>query len=573
MPPRGASVPKRLRCAIYTRKSSEEGLEQDFNSLDAQRGACEAYVASQAHEGWQLVPTRFDDGGYSGGTLDRPALQTLLAAIKARRIDIVVIYKIDRLSRSLLDFARLAETFDAHGVSFVSVTQSFNTTTSMGRLMLNVLLSFAQFEREVTGERIRDKIAASKQKGLWMGGHVPFGYRAQGRTLVPDPVEAETVRTLYRLYRTHGCVRLVHSEALQLGLTTRRREWTDGRQTGGGPFSRGHLYRILNNPLYVGRIRHKGHSYPGSHPGLVDEATFTAVQSGLAGQTHQHRTPQNHRSPSLLAGLLVDGEGQRYRATHAVKNGRRYRYYTHPALVTGKPRAHLPLRRVPAPAVEKAVLAALEAFLSNADSLVAALGAEAVPLSARELQAAGATLLGRLAAESPVRIEVLQRLAPRIQLAPGSLRVAVSHSSLRVGLGLTSLSASPLGTCDVHEIVVPSTMRSRQGLERLVFGSRERDAEPKVDRTLVAAIVRGQKWWGQIESGQYRSIAALAAAERLSGSYITRVLRLAFLAPALIAEVVKGMQSSDLTARRLLNHPALPHQWQGQREELRTRYG
>jgi len=259
--------PRHQRCAIYTRKSSEEGLEQEFNSLAAQREACEAYIRSQQHEGWVLAKTHYDDGGFSGGNMERPALQALLADIRAGRIDIVVVYKVDRLTRSLADFARLVEIFDAQGVSFVSVTQQFNTTSSMGRLTLNVLLSFAQFEREVTGERIRDKIAASKMKGLWMGGNVPLGYDASGRTLIINPAEAETVRQIFALYLEFGCVRRVKEAADQLGLKTKRSTTANSGERGGKLLSRGHIYRLLSNPIYTGQIAHKGHLYPGQHSG------------------------------------------------------------------------------------------------------------------------------------------------------------------------------------------------------------------------------------------------------------------------------------------------------------------
>src|SRR5215813_5127332 len=268
----------RKRCAIYTRKSSEEGLEQEFNSLAAQREACEAYIRSQQHEGWVLAKTHYDDGGFSGGNLERPALQRLLADLRAGRIDIVVVYKVDRLTRSLADFAQLVELFDAQSVSFVSVTQQFNTTSSMGRLTLNVLLSFAQFERDVTGERIRDKIAASKKKGMWMGGNVPLGYDASERTLVINPAEAETVRRIFSLYRELGCVRRVKDEADRLGLHTKRRATANGAERGGAAFSRGHLYRVLSNPIYPGQIAHKGQLYPGQHPALIDHETWTAVR-------------------------------------------------------------------------------------------------------------------------------------------------------------------------------------------------------------------------------------------------------------------------------------------------------
>jgi DNA invertase Pin-like site-specific DNA recombinase len=308
------------RCAIYTRKSSEEGLEQEFNSLQAQRDACEAYIRSQQHEGWVLARTRFDDGGFSGGKLERPGLQRLLADIRAGRIEIVVVYKVDRLTRSLADFARLVEIFDAQGVSFVSVTQQFNTTSSMGRLTLNVLLSFAQFERDVTGERIRDKIAASKKKGMWMGGNVPLGYDASERTLVINPTEAETVRHIFALYRELGCVRRVKDEADRLGLHTKRAARADGAERGGKPFTRGHIYAVLSNPIYTGQIAHKDQLYPGQHPALIDAESWAAVRHRLAAHASGHRRKVKAAEPSLLAGLLVDARGQRLTPTHAVKN-------------------------------------------------------------------------------------------------------------------------------------------------------------------------------------------------------------------------------------------------------------
>ena len=296
----------RKRCAIYTRKSSDEGLEQEFNSLAAQREACEAYIRSQQHEGWVLARSRYDDGGFSGGNLERPALQQLLADIRAGRIDIMVVYKVDRLTRSLADFARLVEIFDAQGVSFVSVTQQFNTTSSMGRLTLNVLLSFAQFEREVTGERIRDKIAASKTKGMWMGGNVPLGYDASERALVINPVEAETVRRIFALYREHGCVRRVKEEADRLALRTKLSTTVKGAERGGKPFSRGHLYTLLSNPIYTGHIAHKGELHPGQQAALIDDESWSTVRDQLAANTRDHRRRAKAAEPSLLAGLLVD---------------------------------------------------------------------------------------------------------------------------------------------------------------------------------------------------------------------------------------------------------------------------
>src|ERR1700736_669492 len=297
--PRGD--PSRKRCAIYTRKSSEEGLEQEFNSLQAQSEACEAYIRSQRHEGWVLARTRYDDGGFSGGNIERPALQRLLADIQGGRIDIIVVYKVDRLTRSLADFARLVEIFDAQGVSFVSVTQQFNTTSSMGRLTLNVLLSFAQFEREVTGERIRDKMAASKKKGMWMGGFVPLGYEVCDRRIVIDEGEAETVRYIFRRYQELGCVRLLKEDLDRRGVVSKRRTSKSGIASGGHSFSRGALYALLANPIYVGEIRHKNLCHPGQHEAILDRAIWDRTQQ----QLREHRVRSKSRGASVEKSPLT----------------------------------------------------------------------------------------------------------------------------------------------------------------------------------------------------------------------------------------------------------------------------
>src|SRR5438067_4103028 len=371
--PRGD--PSRKRCAIYTRKSSEEGLEQEFNSLQAQSEACEAYIRSQRHEGWVLARTRYDDGGFSGGNMERPALQRLLADIRGGRIDIIIVYKVDRLTRSLADFARLVEIFDAQGVSFVSVTQQFNTTSSMGRLTLNVLLSFAQFEREVTGERIRDKIAASKKKGMWMGGNVPLGYDASERTLVINSAEAETVRCIFALYRELGCVRRVKEEADRLGLRTKCRTAANGAERGGKPFSRGHLDTLLSNPIYTGQIVHKGQLHPGQQPALIDDESWSIVRDQLAADTRDHRHRAKAAEPSLLAGLLVDARGERLTASHAVKKGRRYRYYVSAALITDAGADRAQGWRLAAREIEEAVIKILADALTSPARLVERFGA------------------------------------------------------------------------------------------------------------------------------------------------------------------------------------------------------
>jgi site-specific DNA recombinase len=308
-----------IRCAIYTRKSSEEGLEQEFNSLQAQREACAAFIASQRHEGWVCLATRYDDGGFSGATMDRPALRQLLADIAAGRVDTIVVYKIDRLTRSLTDFAKIVEILDARGASFVSVTQQFNTTTSMGRLTLNILLSFAQFEREVIGERIRDKIAASKKKGMWMGGIPPLGYRVHDRKLGIVDGEAEIVRTIFRRYAELGSVRLLKEELEARGIGSKSWTSASGRLRGGKPLSRGALYLILRNRLYRGEIVHKGQSHLGEHRPIIDPPLWDAVQAQLASNAAARNSGTRTRQRSLLAGMLFDGDGNRMTPTHAVK--------------------------------------------------------------------------------------------------------------------------------------------------------------------------------------------------------------------------------------------------------------
>ena len=318
---------RRVQCAIYTRKSSEEGLDQAFNSLDAQREACAAFILSQKHEGWTLLPTPYDDGGFSGGTMDRPALKLLLGDIGAGKVDVVVVYKIDRLTRSLFDFAKIVEAFDARGVSFVSITQQFNTTTSMGRLTLNVLLSFAQFEREVAGERIRDKIAASKKKGMWMGGLPSLGYDVQNRKLVVNEEEARTVVHIFRRYVELRSVRVLQAELDVAGIRSKRRILADGTPFGGQKLSRGALYLMLQNRIYRGEITHKGSAYPGEHQPIIDKALWDEVQAILAENRVNRTTGADAKQPSLLAGLIFDETGERLTPSHAVKKGTRYRYY------------------------------------------------------------------------------------------------------------------------------------------------------------------------------------------------------------------------------------------------------
>src|SRR6476646_2522897 len=360
-----ATAGRSVRCAIYTRVSTESGLDQDFNSLDAQYDAAQAYIRSQAHAGWTLVRTRYDDGGFSGGSTDRPALQQLLADIRAHRITVIVVYKVDRLTRSLADFAKLVELFDTHGVSFVSVTQQFNTTTSMGRLTLNVLLSFAQFEREVTSERMRDKIAASKRKGIWVGGNLPLGYEMKDGKIAVVEEEAELVRSIFRRYLELGSVNELVRDLRERNIRTKKRQLSTGATRGGIPFGRGALYYLLSNHFYIGEVKYKNEILPGEQPPIMDRALFDAVRQKALAQW-SHRTTSRNKSDHLLTGLLFDDAGHRMIATHATKAGVRYRYYVSTPSLHGEAKTASAgsVSRVPAADIEDTVVKCLREHLA-----------------------------------------------------------------------------------------------------------------------------------------------------------------------------------------------------------------
>lgn len=344
------------KCAIYTRKSSEEGLEQDFNSLDAQREACAAFITSQKAEGWVAIKEHYDDGGFSGGNTERPGLQRLLHDIQSGKVNIVVVYKIDRLTRSLMDFSKLVEVFDKYGVTFVSVTQSFNTTTSMGRLTLNVLLSFAQFEREVTGERIRDKIAASKKKGMWMGGSRPIGYDIKNKQLIINIEEADLIRHIFEKYLELGCVRRLKRHLDFKGIRSKHWISRKGRTHGGGPFSRGILYQILKNPVYAGKVRHKEKVYDGQHQAIISYDLWEAVQRKLAvGSVCEDGKKKPSVTGNWLKGKLFDCEGNFYSPVFTSRGAKQYRYYTNQALIQDKPVPHGVISRIPAHDIEALV--------------------------------------------------------------------------------------------------------------------------------------------------------------------------------------------------------------------------
>lgn len=546
-----------LRCAIYTRKSSEEGLEQGFNSLDAQREACEAYVLSQQHESWKLLPTLYDDGGYSGGNIDRPALKQLLADIDQKKINVVVVYKVDRLTRSLADFAKIVEQFDAKGISFVSVTQQFNTTSSMGRLTLNVLLSFAQFEREVTGERIRDKIAASKQKGMWMGGYAPIGYKGHERTLVIEETHASIVRNLYRRYLETGSIRTLKIECDKSGLHAPQRTHLTGRQYGGVPFSRGNLQRILTNPVYTGKIIHFDKVYEGQHPAIIDSELWNAVQRKLTSNRQAHKQRPEVVSDSLLRGILYDSEGQRLCPSHSQKQSKRFRYYLSPKLVNEGKASTVNGIRMPAQALESLVINQLCDWLNHSDAIIHSLNPE--PEQIQVLLANAQMLAAELVDNKNKQYQLLRKIVERVEVSHDEVTVFVKVSALTI--------AADEGTTELIEIKKNMQIQRCGYAKRLIITDESKQQTFK-DQNLICHISQAYQWLTLITSGKVQSIKEVAEAEQLDQSHVTRMINKAFLAPDIIRSILNGTQPPHLTLKHLKQNRALPNDWNSQRSLL-----
>ena len=556
---------KRQNCAIYTRKSSDEGLEKEFNSLDAQREACAAYITSQKHAGWLPIPDLYDDGGLSGGTMERPALKRLLADIKFGKVQIVVVYKVDRLTRSLADFAKIVDVLDAHGASFVSVTQQFNTTTSMGRLTLNMLLSFAQFEREIAGERIRDKIAASKAKGMWMGGNVPLGYDVRERKLIVNDAEAETVRMIFRRYAELGSVRLLGHELDRLGVVSKRREGAGGVLAGGNRFSRGALYTLLQNPIYRGEIGHQGRVYPGQHEAIIDAELWQRVQEKLAGNRQARALGDTAEAPSLLVGLIVDGDGQRMTPTHAVKKGRRYRYYVSAQLISGTRSDHAKGWRIPAGDIEVLVLDRLRAFVESERDLGEALSRFDLDASAvRSAMAKASQLVEGWANLPPIKLRELVRTVIET--------IAVDDETVVALLKPAEVATMLLGdTRNVPEARQPGVIELRidaklrrvgKGI-RLVVG--EGVAE-KPDGQLIALLRDAHATRDALLSGRDETIDAMAQRLGIKRDILSAQMRLTYLAPDIVRALVLGRPTKGLTPAGLISLcKDLPHDWQLQR--------
>lgn len=543
------------RCAIYTRKSSEEGLDQAFNSLHAQREACEAYILSQKHEGWQMLPAAYDDGGFSGGNMERPGLKKLLADISAGKIDTVIVYKVDRLTRSLSDFARIVESFDSQGVSFVSVTQQFNTTSSMGRLTLNVLLSFAQFEREVTGERIRDKIAASKKKGMWMGGPVPLGYDLSNRQLVINSAEAETVRSIFARYLVLKTVTDLQIELEHSGVRTKRRVTLSGREVGGVVLCRGALYHLLGNPLYVGKTAHKGKLHDGMHEAIVDRETWDSSRELLRENAVKRRRRKNLPSGRMLHGKLASQDGRLYTPTHSSKGGRRYFYYTLVGAVgAGSTKSG---RRLPAAEIEARVVDAVAAFLGDSPNIVTNFSGLSIP-GARMLTSAAAhrsTLLKEGAEQE--RAQLIIRIISNVVVQSDALEIHISKDAL----GAELLGAGKEGFAGEIALRARCHFAKRGNEVRLILESGAQQSSP--NSTVVRAVAQAKTWYEWIINGEVFTMRQLAKRTGLHRKYVSCLLDLAVLSPDITEAILRGDHDPSLTVAHLT--ATLEVDWERQR--------
>ena len=545
----GARMNRALRCAIYTRKSSEEGLDQAFNSLDAQREACAAYIESQRHEGWTLLPMRYDDGGFSGGNLERPALQQLLADIAEGKLDLIVVYKVDRLTRSLSDFAKLVEQLDAKNVSFVSVTQAFNTTTSMGRLTLNVLLSFAQFEREVTGERIRDKIAASKKKGMWMGGMVPLGYDVVDRKLVVNEADAEQVRTIYRRYLELGGVAKLADTLKAEGFRTRVRTAKGGTTYGGCSPSNGALFKILTNPIYRGDVRHRETRYPGQHEAIVPQDLWNAAQVLREKTRRAASTLPKAQKNNPLLGLLTDEQGRKYKAVHTTKARRRYRYYVAKTADRRYQRQPLSRGRVGTACGE------LHRDFPGEYADGPRCGGRIHRRCAQHEQAIASLEAVKKECAYTQAFMTWRGILHGVRIESRAIQIRIDRRRLRVRLGFPESAAGQETTIDLQQPL--RLHRTAHELRLVVPSDGPPEEAAKRDQSLVRFIARGRHWYRQITSGEMPSIQAIAAAEGVTERYVARVLRGSLLAPTLMHKIVDGRQPIALDGRFLLDPPPL----------------
>jgi len=542
-----------MRCAIYTRKSTEEGLEKAFNSLDAQREACEAFILSQQHEGWSVVPDLYDDGGFSGGSMERPALKQLLADVKAGRIDVVVVYKIDRLTRALADFAKIVDVLDAADASFVSVTQAFSTTTSMGRLTLNVLLSFAQFEREVSAERIRDKIAASKAKGMWMGGGVPLGYEAKDRKLIAVPEEATRVCQIMDRYLLTDSIRTLVNELDDEGIVSKTRIMRDGSIKGGIPFRRGALAWLLSNRVYVGEVVHRGNTYPGEHEAIVSREVFDAVQAKLAERTN-HRSPASRKRVALLAGMTRDNIGRPMSPCHTRNHGRRYSYYAS----SMNDDASAPALRLPAGDLEGSVRSAIAGWLKDGDN-VRSLKRGASASDVEQLFDGCANLAKRVAIGSVSEARsVMEQLEAQVRVGAQGATVSFNASAIETITGIAGVAKQAI------TIALP-TSQSHYGHEPRLRLKPSSHKKPQRDERLVELLARAFTVRGELTAMNEQQSKRMPVSKL---RHLQRTARISFLDPAIIRLILAGDQPSHLNARTLWRMASLPINWSAQREAL-----
>jgi site-specific DNA recombinase len=571
--PSSNRTPAKFRCAIYTRKSSEEGLDQDFNSLDAQREACEAFILSQKREGWILVREIYDDGGFSGATMERPAFQRLLSDVDAGQIDVVVVYKVDRLTRSLSDFAKIVDIFDRHAVSFVSVTQQFNTTSSMGRLTLNILLSFAQFEREVTGERIRDKIAASKKKGMWMGGQPSLGYDVKDRKLIVNSTEAETVRYIFRRYTDLRSVRELKEDLDAAGIVSKVRTASDGSRYGGVPLARGAIYLMLQNGIYRGEIVHKGKSYPGEHDAIIDETLWNNVQAILTENRVERASGKSGNESSLLTGILFDAHGGRMSPTHANKKGTRYRYYISRSLLDGSAKAKAEGQRIPAVALESLVVRRVRDWLADPVAVLQAVQHVASDaLAQKRLIGCARDFAKEDRGRGTAALRTLMRSCiERVQVHLERIDIVLDQDRVCWCLDETAdktkpLEKTPQANRQLTTLSIPARLK-RTGKEmRIIVDDGSEPAAP--DTGLVRLLIRANAIRDQLLADRSLTFEDIAKSEGVVPSYATRLFRLTILAPDIVSAILNGRHPPELTARRLMDDTRLPLDWNEQRQAL-----
>ena len=562
-----AERPKIRRCAIYTRKSSEEGLDQAYNSLDAQRDACAAYIVSQKHEGWVLVDKYYDDGGFSGGSLERPALKSLFADLTNGTVDIIVVYKIDRLTRSLADFAKLTELFDKHEISFVAVTQQFNTSTSMGRLTLNVLLSFVQFEREVTGERIRDKIAASKRRGMWMGGRTPIGYDVKDKKLIINGQEAETVTHIFKRYLELKSVKLLQADLERSGIRSKPHITKDGKSYGACVIYRGALSHIIANQIYRGVIAFKGELYRGEHERIVPEDLFQSVQDLLEAQGPGESAKNKLASPSILKGLVLDGSGNRLQPTHSTKHGRRFHYYVSAPKIRDA-KANAEGLRIPAFDLERIVTKTIVKKLCDQNWLSTITDVQADVAAFPHMINAASALANEVEQQSAVCTSILNKFVKRIEVGKKAIKVLIDTIALLHHLVPNAPDPSQFETQEqiVELSITGEFLRCGKQVHLVIGGKSENDAT--IDERLIREIVQARKWFGDLATGRASSIAELARRSSCDTAHVSRRMSLAFLAPDIITHIASGTQPIRLTPERLKQVCPLPVSWDDQRALL-----